>query len=74
MIKLIWKFSGPDAKEIAKHHLSHLRQYIQKENLEVHETNYEKFDENTVISFAIVSDELLDKVKNDLKPHEGYLV
>ena len=32
-IKLIWKFSGPDADHIAKHHLVHLKEYIEKENI-----------------------------------------
>ena len=26
-IKLIWKFSGDDANEVASHHLSHLKEY-----------------------------------------------
>ena len=73
-IKLVWKFSGCDASEIAKHHLYHLRQYIKENKLQVFKTNYERFDENTVISYVVITDDLLEKIKNDLKPHNGFLI
>ncbi|MAU75821.1 MAG: hypothetical protein CL831_02980 [Crocinitomicaceae bacterium] len=73
-IKLIWKFSGPDADHIAKHHLVHLKEYIEKENIEIFTTGYERLNENIAISFVIISEGLLEKIKNDLKPHEGFIV
>ena len=73
-IKLIWKFSGPDADHTANHHLVHLKEYIKKENIEILTTGYERLNEYITISFVIISEDWLEKIKNDLKPHEGHIV
>ena len=33
-IKLIWDFRGPEALEIAKHHVIHLEEFAKKEDLD----------------------------------------
>ena len=73
-IKLIWKFSGIDATKIAEHHLTHLKEYVQKENLEIFGMGNEKIDDNVTNSFIIIYNDLLEKIKHDLKPHEGFIV
>ena len=73
-IKLIWKFSGLDADKIAMHHLEHIEEYIDREKLEIFQIGNERIDDSTTISFIIISKDLLDKIKHDLKPHEGFKV
>jgi len=38
-IKLLWDFRGEDAKEIAKHHTIHLKEFATLEKLYFHEIN-----------------------------------
>ena len=73
-IKLIWQFSGRDALKVADHHLIHLKEYINRENLIVISTGTEFLNEFSAISFIVIDNSFLKKIRLELKPHRGFLV
>tara|TARA_B100000614_G_scaffold261673_1_gene291974 strand:+ start:478 stop:714 length:237 start_codon:yes stop_codon:yes gene_type:complete len=72
-IKLIWQFSGTDPLKIAEHHLIHLNEYLLKENLIINNKGSELINEFSAINHIIIPEELLDKIKHDLKPHQAFI-
>lgn len=72
-LKLIWDFTGPDASETARHHEHHLQEYLENHKMGERLTGYEALDELTALSYMVVSQEEMLKVRDDLKPHRGAL-
>ena len=72
--KLVWSFSGGGALKTAEHHLIHLKEYSDKEKVEVLEFGIEQQTEFTVIAFIIVARDLVDELRQSLKPHKGFLM
>jgi len=72
--KLVWSFSGEGALKTAEHHLIHLKEYSDKEKVEVLEFGIEQQTEFTAIAFIIVARDLVDELRQSLKPHQGFLV
>lgn len=72
--KLVWSFSGEGALKTAEHHLIHLKQYSDKEKVEVIEFGIEQQTKFTSIAFMIVSKDLVNDLRQSLKPHQGFLV
>ena len=72
--KLVWSFSGEEALKTAEHHLIHLKEYSDKEKVEVLEFGIEQQTEFTAIAFIIVARDLVDELRQSLKPHKGFLV
>ena len=70
-IKLIWDFRGSVAAKTAEHHEVHLKEFIQKEKLEVNITGFKIIDEMYAIAFMVVTDENMIPVRDALKPHRG---
>jgi hypothetical protein len=73
-IKLIWQFSGMEALKIADHHLVHLNEYIQREDVVVIDRGTELINEFSASSFIIIDNSFVEKLRIDLKPHKGFLV
>ena len=73
-IKLIWQFSGADALKIADHHLVHLNEYIFREEIDVIDKGTELINEFSSISFVIIENSLVEKLRMALKPHKGFIV
>ena len=73
-IKLIWQFSGMDALQIADHHLLHLNEYISKEEIVVVDKGTELINDFSSISFIIIDNYFVDKLRVDLKPHKAFIV
>ncbi len=73
-IKLIWNFNGIDALKIADHHLVHLNEYILREEIDVIDRGTELINEFSSISFIIVDNSLVEKLRVALKPHKGLIV
>ena len=71
---LVWSFSGEGALKTAEHHLIHLKEYSDKEKVEVLEFGIEQQTEFTAIAFIIVARDLVDDLRQSLKPHKGFLV
>lgn len=70
-IKLIWDFRGPDAIEIAKHHIIHLEEFAVKENLIFHSTGIEQKSDWLCIAFISVNEEDMITYRDALMPHRG---
>ena len=73
-IKLIWQFSGKNALKIADHHLVHLNEYILQHDIDVIDKGTELINEFSSISFIIIDDDLVEKLRVVLKPHRGLIV
>ena len=71
-VKLIWDFFGPDSKNIAKHHLIHLKEFSKSENILFHESNIDFESTNNHFSYIIVNFTSLDFIKDRLKPNRAF--
>ena len=72
--KLVWNFSGEGALKTAEHHLIHLKEYSNKEKVEVIEFGTQQQTKFTAIAFMIVAKDLVKDLRQSLKPHQGFLV
>ncbi|MCF6222944.1 MAG: hypothetical protein L3J34_04365 [Flavobacteriaceae bacterium] len=70
-IKLIWDFRGPEAFEIAKHHVIHLEEFAVKENLQFYEVATNKISEMYCLAFITVDEKDMITYRDALKPHRG---
>lgn len=73
-IKLIWDFRGPDAKEIAKHHVVHLEEFASKESLDYFQADVESVTELYSLAFITVQEGDMKVYRNALRPHRGLYV
>lgn len=72
-LKLIWDFRGPDAEKIAEHHVIHLKDYIQIQNIEDVFTGLETITNMHTIAFLVVSENKMRPIRDALKPHRGQM-
>jgi len=72
--KLVWNFSGEGSLKTAQHHLIHLKEYAEREKVEVIEFGTHQQSEFTAIAFMIVAKALVNDLRKSLKPHQGFLV
>jgi len=70
-VKLIWDFRGPNAAPIAEHHVKHLLEYANSERLENAKCDIEKISDMHCIAFMVVDKELMNVLRESLKPHRG---
>jgi hypothetical protein len=70
-IKLIWDFRGTVAAKTAEHHEVHLKEFIQREKLDLNITGFKVIDEMYALAFMVVTDENMILVRDALKPHRG---
>jgi len=70
-IKLIWDFRGPEALEIAKHHVIHLEEFAMKDELFFFETDVEPVNELYCIAYITVKEGDMIKYRDALMPHRG---
>ena len=70
-IKLLWDFRGPDAKETAKHHTIHLKEFAAIENLTVHEIDIQEKNSMLFSAFITVNEKDMKIYRDALKPHRG---
>lgn len=70
-IKLLWDFRGPDAKETAKHHTIHLKEFATIENLNFHEIDIQEKNPMLFSAFLIVDEIDMKTYRDALKPHRG---
>lgn len=70
-IKLLWDFRGPDAKETAKHHTIHLKEFAIMKNLPFHKIDIEEKNPMLVAAFITVDEKYMKVYRDALKPHRG---
>jgi hypothetical protein len=70
-IKLLWDFRGPDAKQTAKHHTIHLKEFATLENLRFHEIDIQEKNPMLYAAFITVDEKDMKTYRDALKPHRG---
>ncbi len=70
-IKLLWDFRGEDAKETAKHHTIHLKEFATIESLNYYEIDIQEKNEMLCAAFIIVDEIDMKTYRDALKPHRG---
>lgn len=70
-IKLLWDFRGPAAKETAKHHAIHLKDFIKKEALTIDITGSKDLSEFHSVAFMVVEEPIMIQIRDALLPHRG---
>lgn len=70
-IKLIWDFRGEMAANTAKHHEIHLKEFIEREKIELRITGFEILNEMYAIAFMVVEEKNMITFRDILKPHRG---
>ena len=70
-IKLLWDFRGEDAKETAKHHTIHLKEFATIENLNFYEIDIQEKNEILFSAFITVDEKDMKIYRDALKPHRG---
>lgn len=73
LIKLIWDFRGPNAKPTAEHHAKHLSEFAKTENLKSSFSAVEEVTENHIIAFLVVEEDMMNELRERLKPNRGQL-
>lgn len=73
-IKLLWDFRGPDAKQTAKHHTIHLKEFATVESLRFHEINIQEKNPMLYAAFITVDEKDMKIYRDALKPHRGEVV
>ena len=73
-IRLVWDFRGSDALKTAEHQLTHLVEFMVKENISYLNKSSAQISELQSICWIIIKESDLDLVKKRLKPHRGFLV
>jgi len=70
-IKLLWDFRGPDAKETAKHHTIHLKEFATIEKLNFHEIEIQEKNPMFCSAFITVDEKDMKTYRDALKPERG---
>ncbi|SHM82376.1 hypothetical protein [Polaribacter sp. KT 15] len=70
-IKLLWDFRGEDAKETAKHHTIHLREFAELEKLNFHEIDIIEQNPMLCAAFITVDEKDMKIYRDALKPQRG---
>ena len=73
-IKLLWDFRGEDAKETAKHHTIHLKEFATLEKLAFHEIGVLEVNPMFAAAFIIIDESTMKIYRDALKPHRGEIV
>ena len=73
-IRLVWDFRGADALKTAEHQLTHLVEFMIKEDISYTDTSSEQISELYYVCSLIIKESDLDFVKKRLKPHRGFLM
>ncbi len=68
---MIWDFRGANAYPIAKHHAVHLDEFLAVEGIKDSFTGTEHLSPTHYIAYLVVPENLVQNLRNRLKPHRG---
>jgi len=71
LIKMIWDFKGPNAKQTAAHHLIHLKEFATIEGLDASLSGTESISQFHEIAFLAADEALIPSLRKRLKPTRG---
>ncbi|MFD2698562.1 hypothetical protein ACFSQ0_11215 [Mesonia sediminis] len=72
-LELIWDFRGPDAEKTAQHHLVHLKEYNQRENLGLSVFKQVQINPMHWEAYLVCPESLMIRLRDALKPHRARL-
>ena len=72
-MKLIWDFYGNDAVETAKHHAIHLKEFGEKNKINMHACDIEE-QEQSATAFMIIDEKDMIAIRDSLRPKRGQWV
>ncbi|MEN8884936.1 MAG: hypothetical protein ABF246_00950 [Winogradskyella sp.] len=72
-LKLIWDFKGPAGQKTAEHHLFHLKEYIDVNDLDIFTTGVETLSDMHSLAYLVVDESEMKPIRDSLKPHRGQL-
>lgn len=70
-IKLIWDFRGVSARNTAKHHEIHLKEYVLAHNMTLNITGCTEIHNMHSIAFLVVNESEMMTVRDTLRPHRA---
>ena len=70
-IKLIWDFRGPNAAPIAEHHVVHLKEFAETEQIAPYLCATEAVSKMHHIAYLVVEKEHMNSLRERLKPNRG---
>jgi hypothetical protein len=70
-LKLIWDFRGPAGQKTAEHHLIHLKEYIEVNQLNITITGVESLNDMHSLAYLVVDESDMKPIRDSLKPHRG---
>ena len=73
-LKFVWEFFGSDSKQLAKHHLNHLEEFLSREEMVFSKIGTSNESSNFSYSFVILDSSNLEVIKSVLKPHKAFKV
>lgn len=68
---MIWDFRGPHAEKTADHHIIHLKEFAQNNQITNVLFGVEKIYDNYTIAYMVVTEDLVTELRKTLKPHRG---
>ncbi|MGB3590784.1 MAG: hypothetical protein WBA16_03780 [Nonlabens sp.] len=72
-LKLIWDFKGPDSLETARHHLLHLDEYVQQNQIVILKSGTEPITANHHIAYVACLESTVTILRDSLKPRRAQL-
>ena len=73
-IKLIWDLRSIDAKEVAEHHVKHVREYIELKGIENTTADCTEIFPHYYIAYILTTKKYMIQLRDDLKPNRGEYV
>ena len=67
--KFTWQFNGYDSLKIAEHQMNHLKEFFEREKIDILDIGTKNINEFVSISFVIADEKFEETIKNALKPH-----
>ena len=70
-VKLIWDFRGPNASEIAAHHVVHLQEFANAEKLDNPLYGTQQVSAMHHLAYMVINQDMVDDLRKRLKPNRG---
>ena len=68
---MIWDFHGPHAQGTAEHHAIHLKQFADKESIDIRSHGSERLSDAHHIAFLVVQRKDMIPVRDALRPNRA---
>jgi len=73
-IRLIWDFHGGDSQGTAEHHVRHLKQFMERENIDCHRFFVDSADDLHNMACMTVNEKDVVILRDSLKPNRALVV